>query len=53
METIKLAILEGQRSVVVGGILFDLLPACPRDTQKNKEKFAELKAIELLKVLNS
>lgn len=53
MEILKMAILSGQKSVMLGNILFDKLPVVPRDTQKNKEKFAELKAIELLKVLNS
>ena len=53
METLKNAILSGQKSVMIGHVLFDRLPVVPRDTQKNREKFAELKAIELLKILNS
>lgn len=51
MELIKTAILEGQRSVIVNGILFERLPVCPRDTQKNKEKFAEAKAKELYNLI--
>ena len=51
MEQIKNAILEGQRTVTVNGILFEGLPIVPRDTQKNKEKFAEAKAKELFKLI--
>lgn len=51
METIKYAILSGQRNVVVNGILFEELPIVPRETQKNKERFAEAKAIELIKLI--
>lgn len=52
MELIRNAILEGQRNVIVGGILFEGLPICPRDTQKRKEQFATDKAKELIKILN-
>ena len=51
MEAIKNAILTGQRNVFVNGILFDGLPICPRDTQKQKERFAEARAKELIKLL--
>ena len=51
MEQIKNAILEGQRNVIVNGILFEGLPILPRDTQKNKEKFAEARAKELIKLI--
>tara|TARA_R110000782_G_scaffold178772_2_gene269631 strand:+ start:4333 stop:4488 length:156 start_codon:yes stop_codon:yes gene_type:complete len=51
MEQIKEAILSGQRSVLVNGILFEGLPICPRDTQKRKEAFATKKATELIKLL--
>lgn len=51
MEAIKTAILTGQRNVIVNGVLFDNLPVCPRDTQKQKERFATKKAIELIKLL--
>ena len=52
MEAIKTAILMGQKTVVVNGILFEILPKLPRDTQKNKEKFAEAKAKELFKLIS-
>ena len=51
MEQIKNAILEGQRNVIVNGTLFEGLPTLPRDTQKNKEKFAEARAKELIKLI--
>ena len=51
MEQIKNAILEGQRNVIVNGILFEGLPILPRDTQKYKEKFAEARAKELIKLI--
>jgi hypothetical protein len=53
METIKLAILSGQRNVLVNGILFEGLPICIRDTQKRKEQFATNKANELIKILTN
>lgn len=53
METIKNAILTGQRNVFVCGILFEKLPMCPHDTQKNKEIFATNKANELFKILTN
>jgi hypothetical protein len=52
METIKIAILSGQRSVTVNGIEFEKLPTCPRDTAKNRERFAEAKAKELFRIIN-
>lgn len=53
MEQIKSAILSGQKSVIVEGVLIEKLPVCPRDTQKNKEKFAEQKAKELYNIIKS
>jgi len=52
MELIKVAILQGQKTVIVNNILFERLPVCPRDTQKNREKFAEEKAKELFKLIS-
>lgn len=51
LEQIKVAILSNQKSVIVNGILFEGLPICPRDTQKRKEMFAEMKAEELIKLI--
>ena len=51
MELIRIAILSGQRNVIVKGILFDNLPICPRDTQKQKERFATDKASQLIKLI--
>ena len=53
MEQIKNAILSGQSKVTVNGILFEGLPTLKRDTQKNKERFAEIKAIELIKLIEN
>lgn len=52
MELIFNAILEGQRTVVVNGIQFEGLPTLKRDTQKNREKEAKIKAVELFKLIN-
>jgi hypothetical protein len=52
METLKELILSGQRNGIVNGVVFECLPICPRDTQKNKEKFAESKAKELFKLIS-
>ncbi len=52
MELIFNAILEGQRTVTVNGIEFDRLPTLKRDTQKNREREAKIKAIELFKLIN-
>lgn len=52
MEAIKTAILTGQKTVTVNGVLFEGLPKIPRDTQKNKERFAEAKAKELFKLIS-
>jgi len=51
MELIKNAILTGQRNVIVNGILIEGLPICPRDTQKQKERFATEKASQLIKLI--
>lgn len=53
MELIRNAVLEGQRNVIVNGILFECLPVCPRDTQKRKEQFATNKANGLIKILTN
>lgn len=52
MEVLKTAILSGWQKVEVNGVLFEGLPKVPRDTQKNKEKFAEAKAKELFKLVS-
>ena len=51
MEQIETAILTGQKTVVVNGVLFEGLPKVPRDTQVNKEKFAQKKAKELFQLI--
>jgi hypothetical protein len=51
MEQIKTAFLCGHRKVEVNGILFELQPL-KRDTLKNKEREAEKRAKELIKLLN-
>lgn len=53
MEEIKIAILSGQKEVKVNGVLIEGLPALPRDTQANKERFAEREARKLIEILNS
>lgn len=53
MELIINAILSGQRNVTVGGVLFERLPICPRDTPKRREQFATNKANELIKILTN
>ena len=53
MELIFNAILTGQRSVLVGGIMFERLPICNENSQVKRELFAENKAKELIKVLTN
>ena len=53
MEQIKTAILSGYSNVTVNGVLFEGLPSCPRDTAKQKERFAEAKAKELIKLIEN
>jgi hypothetical protein len=51
MEQIKLALLCGHRQTTVNGITIDLKPL-PRDTQKQRERLAEIEAQKIIKLLN-
>ena len=51
MEAIQTALLSGQKQVTVNSILIELQPL-PRDTQKQRERFALIKAKEFFKLLS-
>lgn len=51
METIIQALLCGQRKAFVNGIEIELKPL-PRDTQKRRERLAEIEAQKIIKLLN-
>lgn len=52
MEKIRIALLTGQRYVVVNNIEIQL-PTLPRETQKIKEGIAEKKAKELYNLITT
>lgn len=51
MEKIKVALLTGQKSVMVQGIDIILKPLT-HDTQKNKEREAERRALAYIKLIS-